>query len=306
MNWVDEIRKIPEFQGDLLFDEPLSKHTYFKIGGPAAVISIPKTNDDLSALARFLRSQVPILVLGLGSNLLVKDSGFRGLVIKTTKLPQTMLAAGDSVRVSGGVPVASLLRRAAAEGWDGLEVISGIPGTIGGVVAMNGGTHLGEAADRLIEVRSIDLADGSGVVSTRTRDQLKFSYRKNHFLSPSEIVIDSVWKITHGEPKAIREKLDGLFRRRKETQPLEFPSCGSVFKNPINTNLRAWQVVDRLGLRGHRVGNAQISEKHPNWILNLGAARSVDVITLIDLVKARAKKELGIEMVEEVRIFPED
>jgi UDP-N-acetylmuramate dehydrogenase len=126
-----------------------------------------------------------------------------------------MLAAGDSVRVSGGVPVASLLRRAAAEGWDGLEVISGIPGTIGGVVAMNGGTHLGEAADRLIEVRSIDLADGSGVVSTRTRDQLKFSYRKNHFLSPSEIVIDSVWKITHGEPKAIREKLDGLFRRKK-------------------------------------------------------------------------------------------
>jgi len=305
MNWVEKIKTLAPYSGELLFDEPLAKHTYFKIGGPASVVAVPKSVDDLISLARFAKAEgVDLFILGLGSNLLVSDSGFPGLVIKTTKLPPTLLEEGGGIRVGAGVSVASLLRKAATEGWDGFEAVSGIPGTIGGLVAMNGGTHLGESSDRVLEVRSFDFSKPGEPIRVRRGGELSFSYRKNSFLSPHEIVIDSLWKLERGDPSTIREKLDTLYRRRKETQPLDFPSCGSVFKNPRDSGLRAWEVVEKLGLRGHRIGNARISEKHPNWILNLGGARANDVIALIELVKSRAKRELGITMVEEVRILP--
>jgi UDP-N-acetylmuramate dehydrogenase len=303
-NWVEKIRGLPNYSGELLFREPLAKHTYFKIGGPAKVLAIPKSTDDLSALGAFIfRESVPFRLLGLGSNLLISDGGLDALCIKTTKLPGAACEESGGIRVGSGVAVAAFLRQAAVAGWDGFEAISGIPGTIGGVVAMNGGTHLGEASALILEARTFDLAHPDAPIRSRGKTELKFSYRKNHFLNPSEIVIDSLWKLVRGNPAEIRAKLDALYRRRKETQPLEYPSCGSVFKNPKESGLRAWEVVDRLGLRGHRVGNAQIAEKHPNWILNLGDARSADVLALIDLIKTRAKSELGIELVEEVRIL---
>ena len=303
MKWDEKIRELSGFSGELLFSELLSKHTYFKIGGPAKVLAIPKSESDLIALGNFAATAgITPFVLGLGSNLLVRDEGFDGLCIKTTKLPGTITEEAGGIRISSGVPVATFLRKAATEGWDGFESISGIPGTIGGVVAMNGGTHLGEASDLLLEVRTIDLKNPV-ITRVRKKEELSFSYRKNHFLGSTEVVLDSLWKLTRGDPTSIREKLDSLYRRRKETQPLDFPSCGSVFKNPKESGLRAWEVVERLGLRGHRIGNAQIAEKHPNWILNLGEAKSSDVIALIDLVKSRAKSELGVTMSEEVRIL---
>ena len=304
MDWVEKLRKLPSFSGEILFDEPLSKHTYFKIGGPATALAIPKSLDDLAILARFISSEcVPFYFLGLGSNLLVRDEGLKALCIKTTKLPGLVAEESGGIRSGSGVSVAFFLRKAADSGWDGFEAISGIPGTMGGIVAMNGGTHLGEVADLILEVRTFDFTRPESGVRTRKKDELVFSYRKNQFLNPHELVVDALWKLVPGDPAVIRQKLDSLFRRRKETQPLDFPSCGSVFKNPKESNLRAWEVVERLGLRGHRIGNAQIAEKHPNWILNLGNARASDVIALIELVKSRARTELGITLSEEVRIL---
>ncbi|MBS1963307.1 MAG: UDP-N-acetylmuramate dehydrogenase [Bdellovibrionales bacterium] len=304
MGWTDALRNLEGFSGDRLYGEPLSKHTYFKIGGPATALAVPKSEGDLRLLAKLIASEnVPYAILGLGSNLLVRDEGLDLLCLKTTKLPGAAAEEGDGIRAGAGIAVAAFLRKAADSGWDGFEAISGIPGTLGGVVAMNGGTHLGEAADLLLEVRTFDLRKPEAPLRARGRDELKFSYRKNHFLEPGEIVVDAKWKLVRGDSATIREKLDSLYRRRKETQPLDFPSCGSVFKNPKESGLRAWEVVEKLGLRGHRIGNAQIAEKHPNWILNLGDAKARDVIALIELVKSRAAAELGVTMVEEVRIL---
>ncbi len=302
--WAKKLETLADFSGDRLMNEPMSKHTYFKIGGPATAIVLPKSDQDLEVLRRFIIAErIPYQFLGLGSNLLAPDSGISGLFIKTTKLNPMIEREPKGVRAGAGVTVASFLRRAGTEGWGGLECISGIPGTVGGVVVMNGGTHLGEAADRLIEVRTFSFANHDDPWRVVAADGLRYSYRKNHFLNPDEMVHSTVWRVDRGDPATIREKLEELFRRRKETQPLDFPSCGSVFKNPRDSGLRAWEVIDRLGLRGHRIGAAQFAEKHPNWILNLGGAQAADVIALIELAKSRAQSELGVELIEEVRIL---
>jgi UDP-N-acetylmuramate dehydrogenase len=302
--WTETLRGLSGFSGDLLFSEPLAKHTYFKIGGPATAIAVPRTEGDLVLLRDAItRASIPFRIIGLGSNLLAPDAGIDALLVKTTKLNPTIEETSEGVRIGAGVAVAALLRRAASEGWDGFEAISGIPGTIGGVVAMNGGTHLGEAGERILRVKTFSLRTEDPAWKTFGKDELSFSYRKNHFLGPTDLVFEALWRVDRGDPAVIREKLDSLYRRRKETQPLDFPSCGSVFKNPRDSRLRAWEVVEKLGLRGHRIGNAQIAEKHPNWILNLGGAKASDVIALIDLVKTRARSELGIEMHEEVKIL---
>lgn len=304
MTWAAELKSLSAFTGDVLIDEPLAKHTYFKIGGPARALVIPKSLDDLRLLSRFIKELgIEFRFIGLGSNLLAPDDGVPFLCIKTTKVSNVTTNEAAGIRIGASVPVAAFLRKAAAEGWAGFEAISGIPGTIGGIVAMNGGTHLGEASDRLLEVRTFDLGNPEGELLIRAGKELSFSYRKNHFLSPTEIVVDSLWRLEPGDPEKIRELLDGLYRRRKETQPLEYPSCGSVFKNPKSSGLKAWEVIDRLGLRGHRVGNAQFSEKHPNWISNLGNAKASDVLALIHMAKARALAELSVELSEEVRLL---
>jgi UDP-N-acetylmuramate dehydrogenase len=304
MGWKEELSKIEFFSGSILFDELLSKHTHFKIGGPATALALPETISDLVTLGNFVtKYKVPIQIIGLGSNLLVRDEGVDALCLKTLRMPSTLVKEEDGIRVGAGVTVAALLRKAASEGWAGFEVISGIPGTIGGIVTMNGGTHLGEASDRLLSVSTFDFSHPDLGIRARVGDELKFSYRKNHFLNPSEIIVDSLWRLEPGNPVEIREKLDTLYRRRKQTQPLDFPSCGSVFKNPNGSELRAWQVIDQVGLRGHRIGNAQFSEKHPNWILNLGDAKAKDVLSLIETAKEKALKDLGVHLTEEVRII---
>lgn len=287
------------FSGDILFNEPLAKHTYYRIGGPADILAAPKSLEDLKIIAGFLsKEHLNAVILGSGSNVLVSDAGVRGLVIKMTRLSQAIdLLPSGNLKLGSGVAVSTLLRRCVQEGWGGLEFLTGVPGSIGGVVAMNAGTHLGEAKDRLVSVTVYDLASGE----IKTIQELPFSYRKNHFLSRTQVVVETVWKIEKQDPSFVKSTIDDLLVRRKTTQPVEYPSCGSVFKNPKAFAKHAWQVIDELGLRGHRIGGAQISEKHPNFIVNLGAATAADVKGLIDLVKARALGELNIPMEEEVK-----
>ncbi len=301
LSWFHE--NLSRFSGELRWDEPLSRHTYYRIGGPARVLAIPKSIDDLKFLAEGIRQTgLRSFVLGLGSNLLVSDSGFDGLVIKTGRVDFSISVQPDGVtqlRTGAGVAISTLLRRAAQEGWGGLEFLTGVPGSVGGAVFMNAGTHLGEAKDRLRAVEAFVFSQDQ--VIRFERDELRFEYRRNFFLPADAIVTAAEWFIDPVSPDEVKLRIDQTLFRRKATQPVDYPSCGSVFKNPRERGLNAWQVVDQVGLRGHRIGDAQFAEKHSNFIINLGSARAEDVKQLIDLAKERARSQLGVELEEEVR-----
>jgi UDP-N-acetylmuramate dehydrogenase len=286
------------FTGDLTEMAPLAKHTYYRIGGPADLLAVPRTRADLEWLAQGIAAtRIPYFLLGLGSNLLVADAGYRGLVIRMSRLDLEIESVNPGiVRAGASVAVSTLLRRASQEGWDGLEILAGVPGSVGGVVRMNAGTHLGETKDRLAGVTAFSFETGR--FQDYGADQLRFSYRRNLFLKPGEAVISARWAVTPADPAAVKAKVDDTLARRKATQPVDFPSCGSVFKNPPGDH--SWAVIDRLGLRGHQIGDAQISKKHANFIINLGKATAADVRGLIDLAKRRAAAELGIQLEEEV------
>jgi len=289
------------FVGDVLVDEPLSKHTYYRIGGPADLLIIPREESDLEILGEFFRNErPPLYFLGAGSNTLAADAGFRGVVVKTTKMNSAISAHENTLHIGASVLVSMLLRRASQEGWSGLAFLAGIPGTLGGVATMNGGTLSGEFKDTVSSVRAFNL--DSGKWTNFTGEALKFSYRKNHFIGETNIIFSVDLKITLNDPSVVKGELDSLLLRRKQTQPVDLPSCGSVFKNPKNASITsAWAVMDKLGLRGHQVGGAQFSPKHCNFIVNLGGAKSADVRALINLAKSRALTELQITLEEEVR-----
>jgi UDP-N-acetylmuramate dehydrogenase len=302
--WLDS--GAARFQGTISFDEPLSRHTYYRIGGPAAALVAPRGVADLEVLSACLReTSAPHFVLGKGSNLLVADAGFSGLVIKTDKLnTELALAPSGRLRTGTSVAVTQLLRLAGQNGWGGLEFLTGIPGSVGGVIVMNGGTHLGEASDRVRRVEAFDLR--AGRLLDFEESSLRFQYRRNLFLPEAALVFAAEWDVRNDSPSKVKELIDSTLVRRKATQPIDYPSCGSVFKNPRGSDptlASAWQVIDRLGLRGHRLGGAQIAEKHSNFILNLGDASAADVLGLIELAKRRARDELGISLEEEVRFL---
>jgi UDP-N-acetylmuramate dehydrogenase len=295
-----------EFSGELKWDESLARHTYYRIGGPASLMVIPKTKDDLIWIARGLQQTgQQFCIFGLGSNFLVSDLGFQGVVIKSSRLALDVERLGQNlIRIGSGVSVASLLRKCTQEGWGGLEFLTGVPGSIGGAVTMNAGTHLGEASSRLRKVVTVNLSR-SGVVREYSGEELVYQYRKNHFLSPGEFVWETEWEITSSSPAEVKALVDMTLARRKQSQPVDFPSCGSVFKNPKSSGLHAWQVIDRLGMRGKKCGDAQVAEKHSNFFINLGQAKAQDIRTLIEEAKERAKLELGITLEEEVKYLGE-
>jgi UDP-N-acetylmuramate dehydrogenase len=286
----------------VFLNEPLSKHTFYRIGGPADRLIFPKTSEDLSITLEEARAKdIRVFVMGQGSNLLVHDDGFRGWVIRMTKFNPKIKFNSElqTVETSAGIAISQLLRECALQGWGGLEFLAGIPGSVGGAVVMNAGTHLGESAQALSKVEVI--RDGK-LMSVEGAD-LKFQYRSNQFLNPGDVIISASWRIQKDSPERVKQKLDELLARRKGSQPIQFPSCGSVFKNPKLSGKQAWEIVDSLGLRGARSGQAQISEKHSNWIINLGGATAQDVRSLIDLVKTRAQNELNILLEEEVQFL---
>jgi UDP-N-acetylmuramate dehydrogenase len=293
------------FSGELKWEEPLAKYTYYQIGGPATLLATPKTEADLELLASCIStcgSGVKYFVLGAGSNILVSDKGFDGIVIRIGKMNTEIRRLNPEenfIEVGGGAMISSFLRRAMHDGWGGLEFLAGIPGTIGGAVKMNAGTHLGETQSRLRKVTAA-LLTSPLVWNHFEGDALKFQYRKNLFLPDEALVWSTIWEMTPLEATRVKHVITETLLRRKQTQPVDFPSCGSVFKNPKESGMSAWQVLDKLGLKGHQIGNAQIAPKHSNFIINLGGAKAKEVRSLIELAKSRAKNELGITLQEEV------
>jgi UDP-N-acetylmuramate dehydrogenase len=301
---------IPGFEGEIKENEPFAKVTTYQVGGPARYMVTPYSRADLEKLVPFIQAtKLPIYIFGLGSNLLVSDDGFPGIAIRMNRInlklesvPADDATGGHWIEAGASAPISMLLRKASREGWDGLEGWTGIPGTIGGAVFMNAGTHLSESKDLVEKVETFDFDTGEFRIYEKS--QLKFGYRENGFLSPHESVI-TAWVRHHPAPAAeVDAKISGLLKRRKETQPIDLPSCGSVFRNPKAHGKKAWEVIESLGLKGHRIGGAEFSPKHCNFIVNVGGAKASDIRALIELAKSRALAELGIPLQEEVRICP--
>lgn len=284
----------------------LAPLTYYKIGGPARYFAQPESVDELAAIADHIKAhKLRYFVLGAGSNVLMPDEGFNGLILSTTKIDRHLASQDAEISVGSSVMVIQLLRHCMSEGIRGFEFLVGIPGNMGGVLYMNGGTKSGEASGAVTELTAFDLLTNKS--RTVAKDQMNYSYRAQHFLSNHEVILRGKFKGTRAEPKAVQDEVQGLLASRKKSQPIDKPSCGSVFKNPDpSKNVHAWKVIADCGLRGLKIGNAQISELHTNFIVNLGGARAEDVRALIAEAKKRVHAQLGITLEEEVKIISPD
>lgn len=286
----------------------LKGFTYYKIGGKADYYAAPHTREDLREIKDFLlKEKLPYFVLGLGSNVLIPDEGIPGLVIHLNKLNLHLDFNSQSSSLIAGcsVPLIQALRLCMREGLAGFERLVGIPGSIGGIVYMNAGTHLGEVQDILFHLTTLRLSDLSE--KTYKRSQMKFSYRRQHFLAQDEIIYEASFSVQKEEPASIQKKIQELLEQRKAKQPIEKPSCGSVFKNPDPANgLFAWKLIDEAGLRGLRIGSAQVSPVHTNFIVNCGGARAADVVELIQVIKEKVHAKFGVCLEEEVQILSQN
>ena len=292
--------------GPVLLDEPLSRHTTIGIGGPADVYFAARTEEQLRAALRAARGHgVPMFILGAGSNVVVLDGGVRGLVIENATdqvegpVPN---GAGFKVGAASGVSLAALARRLAFAGYAGLEWACGIPGTLGGAVVYNAGAYDRSLLDVLKGVRVVDPANG--ILEMRP-EELALGYRNSAFTRSAmrgHVVLSLDLTLQKGDPAALRARVLELDARRVATQP-RGRNAGSMFKNQAEHP--AWWLIDQAGLRGHRIGNAQISDQHTNFFLNLGGARAADVLALMELTRSRVRERFGVELENEVALVGE-
>ncbi len=292
--------------GRVLVDEPLSRHTTIGIGGPADAYFAARSEEQLRGALRAARGHdVPVFILGAGSNVLVMDGGVRGLVIENATdqvegpVPN---GAGFKVRAASGVSFAALSRRLSFAGYSGLEWACGIPGTLGGAAVYNAGAYGRSLLDVLKRVRIVD-ADND--VVEMQPEELALSYRTSAFTAGAmrdRVVLSLDLALQKGDPDDMRARVRELDARRLAAQP-RGRNSGSMFKNPEEHP--AWWLIDQVSLRGHRIGNAQISDQHTNFFLNLGGASAADVLALMDLARSRVREGFGIEMENEVAVVGE-
>jgi UDP-N-acetylmuramate dehydrogenase len=288
-----------QVQGELRSNEPMSRHTSWRVGGPAERFFVPASIDDLSLFLSELDPSVPVFWLGVGSNLLVRDGGIRGVVIRAAGILKDLERTDRySVRAGSGVPCTTLARQCVRWGLGPSEFFAGIPGTVGGALAMNAGAHGGETWERVKSVRTIDR---SGAIHERGPDEYSVGYRS--VTGPSdEWFVEASLRFEPGVTPSM-ESMKSMLQRRKETQPLGLPSCGSVFRNPPGDH--AARLIEATGLKGLSIGGAQVSEKHANFIINRDNASATDVEELIEHVRQAVIEAHGVELVHEVRIVGE-
>lgn len=285
--------------GDLRSNELMSRHTSWRVGGPAELFFVPASIEDLAQFLRELDAATPIFWLGVGSNLLVRDGGIRGVVIAASKILRSLeRVAPHRVTAGSGVPCTQLARQCLRWGIGPSEFFAGIPGTVGGALAMNAGAHGGETWERIESVRTIDR---SGAIRERSPAEYSIGYRS--VTGPAdEWFIEANLRFDPAVT-ASKETLDALLQRRKTTQPLGLPSCGSVFRNPPGDH--AARLIEAAGLKGHRIGGAEVSSKHANFIINSDNATADDVEQLIEYVRRTVLEQHGVALLHEVRIVGE-
>ena len=285
----------------ILRDEPMSRHTTFRVGGPADALFLPESGEQVArALAAARDCGVEAIVIGNGSNLIVRDGGVRGLVIALGEGMAAIAREGDVVTAQAGASLAKVAAFAQTEGLAGLEFASGIPGTLGGGCAMNAGAYGGQLSDVLIDAEVLL----GGEVRTLAVEQLRMGYRTSLPLREGGVVLSARFALTPDDPAAILSRMKELNVRRRDKQPLNFPSAGSTFKRPEGHFAGA--LIEQAGLKGLSIGGAQVSEKHAGFIINTGGATARDVLELIEAVKKRVYDMSGVTLEPEVRITGED
>lgn len=296
---------LPPVRGALTPERPLADLTWLRVGGPAEWLFQPTDLDDLSAFLGALPADVPVFPMGVGSNLIVRDGGIRGVVIRLGRGFNGIAVAGARVTAGAAALDAHVARKAAEAGVD-LTFLRTIPGAIGGAVRMNAGCYGSYTADHFVQA-TVVLRDGT--VTTIARDEAGFGYRHST-LPEGAVIVEAVLEGAAGDPAALEAKMADQLAKRDATQPVRDRSAGSTFRNPAGFSstgqaddvhdLKAWTLIDRAGLRGHRLGGAQMSEKHPNFLINTGGASAADLEGLGELVRARVKETSGHDLQWEV------
>ena len=299
MRDVELITFAQEMQISMLQNEPMCDHTTFRIGGPAKMFAVVSGTQVEALVKKAKELDIPYIVVGNGSNLLVSDAGYAGLVIKIAEEPVRFPDA-VTLEVSAGTPLARLAMAAAEAGLTGLEFAHGIPGTVGGAVMMNAGAYDGQISDVLVSSTCYDSEEEAFI--QLDKEAHSFAYRHSSYMDqPQRIVTSAVFTLHPGDKDAIRAKMSDLNRRRREKQPLEFPSAGSTFKRPEGHF--AGKLIEDCGLKGYRVGGAQVSEKHAGFVINAGGATCEDVLRLMEYIEVQVYQQFRIHLEKEVRVI---
>ncbi|MEW6358066.1 MAG: UDP-N-acetylmuramate dehydrogenase [Planctomycetota bacterium] len=278
--------------------EPLARHTYFRIGGPAKFFVRPRTKDELAAaLAKFAEDEEKTYILGGGTNMLISDNGIDGAVIRLGYAFDFCEFSEDSTRavVGAGYTLASVVRKSVERGLAGLEGVIGVPGTLGGAAIMNAGGKHGNVGDVIV---SATVMDYDGTIRRMERDEIEFTYRSSNI---EGIVLQAELEFTRRDPRELSAKMKDVLQQKRDSQPLSAKSAGCVFKNPPGQSAGA--LIDRLGFKGRTVGGAQVSAKHANFIINTGSARAADVLALMEMIRGKVKSEFGVDLSPEIRLW---
>ncbi len=288
--------KMPQLRGQLLANQSLAELTWFRVGGPAQVLFMPEDEADLSYFLVHLSADIPAIVIGLGSNLIVRDGGVPGVVIRLGRgFNEIAVEEGARIRAGAAVPDVKVARAAQEAGIAGLAFLRGIPGGIGGVLRMNGGAYGRETKDALLAARAVDR---QGRVHVLTNRDMHYTYR--HCGAPEDFIFtQATFQGTPGDRAAIAAEMDKITESREATQPIKSRTGGSTFKNPPGH--KAWQLIDAAGCRGLKIGGAQVSEMHCNFLINLGGATAADIETLGETVRQRVKEISGIDLEWEIK-----
>jgi UDP-N-acetylmuramate dehydrogenase len=287
---------MPELRGRLLANQSLAELTWFRVGGPAQILFMPEDESDLAYVLAHLAREIPVTVIGLGSNLIVRDGGVAGVVIRLGRgFGEVTVEAGARVRVGAAVPDVRAAKAAQEAGIAGLAFLRGIPGAIGGALRMNGGAYGGETKDILVEARGVDRG---GNIRVFANADMHYGYR--HCGAPDDAIFtQALFQGRPGDAAAVAAEMDKITESREATQPIKSRTGGSTFKNPPGH--RAWQLIDAAGCRGLVIGDAQVSELHCNFLINRGSATAADIERLGEEVRRRVRETSGIELEWEIK-----
>jgi UDP-N-acetylmuramate dehydrogenase len=294
---VTELKaRLPDVRGRLMANQPLAELTWFRVGGPAQVLFMPDDEADLAYALGQLPAEIPVTVIGLGSNLIVRDAGVPGVVIRLGRgFGEVKVEDGAHIRAGTAVPDVKVSRAAQEAAITGLAFFRGIPGAIGGALRMNGGAYGRETKDALIEARAVDR---QGRLHVFTNADMHYTYR--HCGAPDDVIFtQALFQGAPGDPAAIAAEMEKITESREATQPIKSRTGGSTFKNPPGH--KAWQLIDAAGCRGLKHGAAQVSEMHCNFLINLGGAAAADIETLGETVRRRVRENSGVELEWEIK-----